>query len=331
MSVLGARRPAVLLALVLCAAVLVAFRPVLDNGYVWDDRQYISDNPRVTGGLSVDNLRWALTSFEAGNWHPLTWISHMVDVAALRSRRAGPPPGQPAAARRERACCCSRCCAALTGALWRARWWPRSSRCTRCTSSRSPGPPSARTCSRRCSGCSTLRRTCGTSRRPGRPRYLAVAAAFAAGLAAKPMLVTLPFLLLLLDCWPLGRLRDARTWRRRGGSRRSRCCCSPRLQRRHRRGAGRRRRLQLVTRGARSQRRRRLRPLPRQDALAGLASPSSTRTRGAPWPLWQTLGAAAAGAVTALALLRTGAPYLAVGWLWYLGTLVPVIGLVQVG
>ena len=81
--------------------------------------------------------------------------------------------------------------------------------CTRCTSSRWPGPPSARTCSARCSRCSRsgLRPLRARGRRRGAtPPVLLL---FALGIMAKPMLVTLPFVLLLLDYWPLGRWRGA--------------------------------------------------------------------------------------------------------------------------
>ncbi|TAL02358.1 MAG: tetratricopeptide repeat protein [Verrucomicrobia bacterium] len=69
-----------LICALLSAATLAAFWPVLQNGFInYDDPDYIFLNPRVRSGLSWQNLAWAFTEFHAGNWHPLTWISHMLD------------------------------------------------------------------------------------------------------------------------------------------------------------------------------------------------------------------------------------------------------------
>ena len=54
-----------------------------------DDAQYVSDNPAVSGGLSGHGVCWAFTTRHAGNWHPLTWLSHMLDVE-LFGLAAGP-------------------------------------------------------------------------------------------------------------------------------------------------------------------------------------------------------------------------------------------------
>jgi len=60
---------------------LAAFWPVLRNGFVnYDDPEYVTENPHVQTGLTTANVRWALTSQHGGNWHPLTSISHMLDV-----------------------------------------------------------------------------------------------------------------------------------------------------------------------------------------------------------------------------------------------------------
>src|SRR5882762_2671643 len=66
-----------LLAILTCAA----FWPVLGNGFVnYDDPEYVTENPHVQTGLTARNIRWAFTSQHGGNWHPLTSLSHMVDV-----------------------------------------------------------------------------------------------------------------------------------------------------------------------------------------------------------------------------------------------------------
>src|ERR1700720_1229132 len=77
----GRRRLAVYLPLGLCLLTLAAFLPVLRNGFVnFDDPQYVYANPHVRQGLSAAGLRWALTTQVAGHWHPLTLVSHMLDV-----------------------------------------------------------------------------------------------------------------------------------------------------------------------------------------------------------------------------------------------------------
>ena len=68
------------LALALCALVLSDFLPVLQNGFVgYDDPDYVTANPRVQQGLTMENIRWAFSTSAAANWHPMTWLSHMID------------------------------------------------------------------------------------------------------------------------------------------------------------------------------------------------------------------------------------------------------------
>src|SRR5262245_27826981 len=71
----------VLMSLALAAATFAVYWPVLHHGFIYyDDPQYITDNPHVLSGLKSANLRWAMTGICAANWHPLTMISHMLDV-----------------------------------------------------------------------------------------------------------------------------------------------------------------------------------------------------------------------------------------------------------
>ena len=69
-------------ALLLTALILLAFSGVSDNGFVpYDDDLYVTRNPVVLDGLSAESIAWAFTNLGyAGNWHPLTWLSHMLDV-----------------------------------------------------------------------------------------------------------------------------------------------------------------------------------------------------------------------------------------------------------
>lgn len=73
------RRP-VVVATVLVAAVLVVYGRVLGFDFVdWDDPTYVTENPAVRAGLTWPGVVWAFTTYHAGNWHPLTWLSHMLD------------------------------------------------------------------------------------------------------------------------------------------------------------------------------------------------------------------------------------------------------------
>ena len=65
----------------LLVAVLIVYAPALTLGFVnFDDPQYVLDNPHVRSGLTWNGIVWAMTATYAGNWHPVTWVSHMTDV-----------------------------------------------------------------------------------------------------------------------------------------------------------------------------------------------------------------------------------------------------------
>src|SRR5207253_7785436 len=74
-------RPVLLVSAALVAAGAFVYAPARHHEFVnFDDIQYVSQNPAVTGGLNGRSISWALTTGHAGNWHPLTWLSHMLDV-----------------------------------------------------------------------------------------------------------------------------------------------------------------------------------------------------------------------------------------------------------
>src|SRR5262245_51939308 len=81
-------RVAVVLALAL--AILWAYWPVRAHGFVnYDDPVYLTENPHVARGLTPDDVAWAFTSGYAANWHPLTWLSHQLDVELFGLERPG--------------------------------------------------------------------------------------------------------------------------------------------------------------------------------------------------------------------------------------------------
>src|SRR5688572_33491139 len=84
------RRRLLLACVGLVIGVFFVYAPVREFGFIeYDDPDYVTSNPHVTRGLSAEGLRWAFTESHAANWHPLTWLSHMLDVK-LFGQRAGP-------------------------------------------------------------------------------------------------------------------------------------------------------------------------------------------------------------------------------------------------
>ncbi|HWR97009.1 MAG TPA: tetratricopeptide repeat protein [Candidatus Methanoperedens sp.] len=332
------RTLAVLLAL--AALVLIAFSPVLRNEFVGiDDGTYILENPHVARGLTVPGAVWAFTNRGyAMNWHPLTWLSHMLDVSLFGLA----PRGHHAV----------NLLLHLLNALllflvlgrWTGAFW-RSALVAALFAVHPLHVESVAWASERKDVLSALffLLTLGAYRgyvgRPGGLRYLAVAGCLTLGLLSKQMLVTLPFLLLVLDVWPLGRLR---------GPLRARSLAPVVLEK-----------LPLAALsaifslvvyliqtegGAHASLPGLTLPVRAANALMSYAAYLAKTV----WPhelivfyphprALPGLGPAllAAGALLGLSLAAAlglrRRPWLAAGWLWYLGTLVPVIGLVQVG
>src|SRR5262249_7894456 len=82
--------PALLVYLLLTTAIFATFSGVLHIDFInYDDPQYILDNPHVSTGANWENIKWAFTSHYASNWHPLTWLSHMIDVSWFGLHPAG--------------------------------------------------------------------------------------------------------------------------------------------------------------------------------------------------------------------------------------------------
>ena len=329
--VAGFDRAAVVLAFLLAALVAATCRPVLDNGFVWDDRQYIQQNRHVTGGVSLENLRWALTSFEAANWHPLTWFSHMLDAEVF-----GPGPRGPHLVNLllhgANSILLLGLLSSMTGTLWRS-WLVAA-----LFAVHPLHVESVAWAAERKDLLSTLLGLLAVGaylrhlRRPGRLGALTVALLFAAALAAKPMLVTLPALLLLLDFWPLGRL-DRGIWRSVALEKVPLLLLagfSSAVTIAAQATAGSVSAYDLAARVSNA-----LVSYVRYlaDAVAPFTLAVFYPHPGNAWPLWRTLSAGLLLALaTAVVLAQRGRrPYLATGWFWYLGTLVPVIGLLQVG
>ncbi|HVE74950.1 MAG TPA: tetratricopeptide repeat protein [Mycobacteriales bacterium] len=326
---------------------VATFLPVLGAGFVaFDDPLYVTGNPRVQAGISGEGVAWALTAEVASNWHPLTVLSHMLDCELFGLN----PKGHHLTSLLLHAANVLLLFEVLrrtTGAVG------KSALVAALFAVHPTHVESVAWIAERKDVLSglffllTLAAYAGYARRPSTGRYLLVAATLALGLAAKPMLVTLPCVLLLLDVWPLGR------WRSGDGGRAALNLLGEKIPLFVLAAAASAVTL-LFQRGAQAEEGVASFGLRLANALTALAAylGDSLLPRGLavfyPFPpeipVWQAAGAAlllAALTAGALALgftagrapgeLRDSLLAVPVGWLWFLGMLVPVLGLVQVG
>ncbi len=326
------------LCILLAAATLAAYGTFSGFEFVnWDDNFYVTGNPHVQGGLTLESVRWALTATDAHNWHPLTWLSHLLDVELF-----GLAPEW-----HHRVSLLLHVVSTLllflafqsmTGDAWRSAFvaglfglHPQHVESVAWIAERKD----------------VLSGLCFTgalllyaryAARPSALRFAWVALVFAAGLSAKPMLVTLPAVLLLLDMWPLRRLRLAPAPDPRGLRALAReklplvafCLAASVITLFVQRGA--------ITLAARYTLADRL-----ENALvsyvrylAGALYPtdlSAAYAHPEAWApgVWLGCGLLLALITAATLRLLPTRPWLTVGWLWFLGMLVPVIGVIQVG
>ena len=315
---------------------LALYLPVLSHEFIqYDDQQYVTENPRVQAGLSAAGLRWAF-GFHAANWHPLAWLSHMLDCQVYGARAGGHHLTN-VLLHAGSTVLLFLVLNRMTKTLWRSAavaalfaWHPLHVESV------------AWVAERKDVLCGffwmlTLWLYTWYAAKPSLVRYLSVLGSFVLCLMAKPMGVTLPFVLLLLDYWPLGRVTGDQwqvkdVWR-------------------------------LI---------REKIPLLALSAIACVLTmaaqePAIVSTAGLPvsqrvvsvlaaynhylvamvfprglavyypyqfhLPASTLLCAVGVLGLTTLLALKNfrRRPYVTMGWLWYLGTLVPVIGLVQVG
>ena len=346
---LGAPRPesstVLWIALSLTIATLLVYARVWTNEFVdFDDFNYISRNPDLARGVTAHAIAWAFTTGYEANWHPLTWLSHMIDIE-LYGLRPGPHHFTNVVLHVANSLLLFVVLHRMTKTLW------RSALVAGLFALHPLHVESVAWAAERKDVLSTLFwmltlwMYVAYVRDRRRWRYLTALGLFALGLMAKPMLVNLPFVLLLLDYWPLGRVSSATGLPGR-----------PRA---------------IDPRGVFGLVREKLpffalavassvvtfivqqrggtvnwTPLSQRlvNALMSYVSyiamtfwPTRlavmyTYPQSLPaWWIIATMLVGLLGVSIAVMIAARRYPYLPVGWLWYLGTLVPVIGLVQVG
>jgi Flp pilus assembly protein TadD len=336
------------ISLLLALATVLLFAQVGGHEFLsYDDNLYVTDNQAVLGGLSWSNVAWAFTTMHAANWHPLTWLSLMLDIQLF-----GPRPGAlhlvNVLFHAVNAVLLFLILARMTGAQWRSAFVAALFALHPLHVESVAWVAERKDVLSVFFGLLTIWAYLRYTDRPGLLRYAWVVLLFVFSLLSKPMLVTMPFLLLLLDYWPLGRMEGRHkpvpgTVPVRQQASLTRliaekvpllvlCAASS-----------------VVTVVAQKH----------GEAMADLSLSLGPRlanaavgyTRylgktfwpvslsifypfsGTALPIWQSAGAVLLLLmITALVMLRLRqSPWLAVGWFWYIGTLVPVIGLVQVG
>ncbi|MCK9391168.1 MAG: tetratricopeptide repeat protein [Syntrophales bacterium] len=390
----------------LCIALLTfaVYGQVQDHPFIdFDDYEYITENPHVRSGLGIDNIVWAFTSYHSNNWHPITWISHMVDVQLFGLNPAG----------HHLVNVCFHIFNTILLLLLLRRMtgdlWP-SAFVAALFALHPLHVESVAWAAERKDVLSTFFWLLTTwmyvryTETPDWKRYSLIVLFFSLGLMAKQMLVTLPFVLVLLDYWPLGRMAGEVRQRRDTGAGRPVTASSKSTT--PETGGKTKKKKGLSNSGAaaaaggkqiksladslrmnmgESGEGKRQAPVSRLIvgkiplfALALIAAiivfvvqqqsgvlysltpfPFQIRLENALvsyagymgmmlWPvnmavfyphpldslaLWKVLGAAGLLIAVSAAVIWKGRrhPYLITGWFWYLGTLVPVIGLVQVG
>jgi tetratricopeptide (TPR) repeat protein len=336
----GAAPPADHYTLIVCVALVAitcfVFGQTREYGFVnYDDPGYVSENAAVLGGLSMAGVVWAFTNTHGGNWHPLTTMSHMLDCE-LFGARAGMHHVVNVLLHSTAAVLLFLVWQRMTGALWSSAFvaavfaiHPLRAESVAWISERKDV----------LSGLFfmlTLAAYTHYARAVSVRRYALVAVTFALGLMSKPMLVTTPAVLLLLDYWPLKRIDDRRALWKLALEKLPLLLMSVAMA------------IGTIVAQSRTHAVESMSVMPMSWRINNAVVSTVTYLRELVWPSGlaafyphpegslSSLTVAAAGllliAITSAALLlRKSRPYLFVGWFWYIVMLVPVIGVVQAG
>jgi protein O-mannosyl-transferase len=317
--------------ILLLIAVLAVYSPVRHFDFVnYDDPDYVTDNSHVREGLTASGIVWAFSSSYAANWIPLVWISHMADVS-LFGLDAGQHHLTSALLHAFSTLLLFAALRRMTGARWRSAFvalvfalHPLHVQSVAWVAERKDTLSAA-------FWMLALWSYARYAERPDARRYVLVMAAYCAALLAKPMAVTFPFVLVLLDLWPLRRFSSIKQSLRDKVPMLALSAVVSVVTFLVQRGGGAVISVESVPLGLRIAN-------AFVSYLAYLAQtvwPAKLAVfypYPAEIPAWQAIGAAViVAAVSVLVWRARRYPYLATGWFWYLGTLLPVIGFLQVG
>ena len=324
-----------LISILIVVAILLVYWPVQHYDLITlDDVDYITGNPHIKYGFTWDSFVWAMKDIHTGYWHPLTWFFHILDYQLFRVRVGG-HHWTSVIIHMANALLLYLVLKRLTGAIWKSAVvallfavhplnvesvaWVSERKNLLCTSFWFLGMWSY----------------VSYTERPGVYRYLLIVLAFVLGLMAKPMIVTFPFTLLLLDYWPLGRLSSWKVLPRLVVEKIPLFVFSAAVS------------VLTFLASFRGDVTVSVDKLPLVDRLANAAVSYAKYIGKLFWPselvvfypYAKDLGSLQVIAAVLLLLVISclaifaarKSRYLLVGWLWYLGTLVPVIGLIQVG
>ncbi|MBN2019419.1 MAG: tetratricopeptide repeat protein [Sedimentisphaerales bacterium] len=339
-----------LISISLVIATLIAYEPIRHNGFVsFDDHSYVTENPNVSGGITQRSIIWAFTKYYASNWHPLTWLSHMMDCELYGLKPLGHHITN-LIIHIANSLFLFLMTAKMTGKIW-------SSVFVAAAFALHPlHVESVAWVSERKDVLSgffwmlTILAYIHYVKRPGATRYMLILLFFILGLMSKPMLVTLPFVLILLDYWPLHRIHNMKLKAERRDDAVSESpdsqfsilnsviekipffvlsavSCAVTLIAQKRSGT-------VVSLSEWPLHIRVVNALGSYfKYIVKMAYPKNLAIL---YPIQEKISVDAAllavvGIIFILVMLRRGRPWLFVGLLWYLVTLLPVIGLVQTG
>ena len=328
------RRITIAVCIFLTAIIWVVFGQTLGHDFVnFDDDRYVYENPEVSRGLTLDGLKWLVTHSHASLWHPLTTLSHMTDCQ-IYGLKAGGHHFTNVVLHNIGAVLLFLVFRGMTGCIWRSAFiaaifaiHPMRVESVAWVAERKDV----------LSGVFfmlTLGAYLHYTRAPSLSRYVTMAIFLVCGLMAKATFVTVPFVLLLLDYWPLQRANNFRAWRRLAIEKIPLFALSAAAS--------------VATVLAQTVTMASLEQLPLLPRLKNAAVSLITYLRQMFWPtdlavfyphphdqlnIWIVLTAAALIiAITVAAILvYEKHPYIFVGWFWYLFLLVPVLGIVQAG
>jgi tetratricopeptide (TPR) repeat protein len=320
---------------VLILVTFATFYPVINHDFIdYDDNDYVTENPHVKAGLTLDGVIWAFTAGHSGNWHPLTWLSHMLDCE-LFGTKAGRHHLMSLLIHIINTVLLFVVLRKMTGALWPSAFVAAAFALHPLHVESVAWIAERKDILSGLFWILTMAAYLQYVKRPGKVKYMLTGVVFALGLMAKPMLVTLPFVLLLLDFWPLERFHW-RSFHRLVGEKAPLFVLSA---------------ISSVVTFVVQQRTGAVARI-EQVALDGRAANAfisyvayivkmiwpSRLAVFYPYPagkisIWLAVLAAlfTIGISIFVICLARNRKYLLVGWFWYIGVLVPVIGLIQVG